>query len=81
MDSPSETQPTASPIPPPVDPTQRGPFDPKTIFVGTSGIRAGWRLCIYICTRRRARLSCSSQFCCKSPDFETPFRSINAGDA
>jgi|HubBroStandDraft_6_1064221.scaffolds.fasta_scaffold52977_2 membrane protease YdiL (CAAX protease family) len=49
MDSPSETQPTASPIPPPVDPTQRGSFDPKTIFVGTSGIRAGWRFLIYIC--------------------------------
>ncbi len=49
MDAPSETQPAASPIPPPVDPTQRGSFDPKTIFVGASGIRAGWRLLIYVC--------------------------------
>jgi uncharacterized protein len=49
MDSPSETQPTPSPTPAPGDPSPSVPFDPKTIFVGTGGIRAGWRLLIYIC--------------------------------
>lgn len=49
MDSSSETQPTQSPTPPPGGPVQSAPFDPKTIFVGTGGIRAGWRLLIYIC--------------------------------
>jgi uncharacterized protein len=49
MDSPSETQPTRRPTPPPGDPVQSAPFDPKTIFVGSGGIRAGWRLLIYIC--------------------------------
>lgn len=28
---------------------QSASFDPKTIFVGSDGIRAGWRLLIYIC--------------------------------
>jgi uncharacterized protein len=42
MDSPSETQPAPSPG------GASGPFDPKTIFVGENGMRAGWRLCIYI---------------------------------
>ena len=45
MDSPSETQPS----PPPNGPIQSAPFDPKTIFVGSGGIRAGWRLLIYVC--------------------------------
>jgi uncharacterized protein len=45
MDSSSETQPTPSPA----GPGQSAPFDPKTIFVGSGGIRAGWRLLIYIC--------------------------------
>ena len=45
MDSSSEMQPTPSPA----GPGQNAPFDPKTIFVGSGGIRAGWRLAIYIC--------------------------------
>jgi membrane protease YdiL (CAAX protease family) len=49
MDSPSESQPTPIPRPAAGDPGPNAPFDPKTIFVGSAGIRAGWRLLIYVC--------------------------------
>lgn len=45
MDSASEAQASSSSG----GPGQSAPFDPKTIFVGPQGIRAGWRLLIYVC--------------------------------
>jgi len=45
MDSSSETQSS----PNPAGPGQSAPFEAKLIFVGPEGIRAGWRLLIYVC--------------------------------
>jgi len=45
MDSSSETQSS----PNPAGPGQSAPFEAKMIFVGPEGIRAGWRLLIYVC--------------------------------
>ncbi len=45
MDSSSETQTSPNPI----GSGQSAPFEAKMIFVGPEGIRAGWRLLIYIC--------------------------------
>lgn len=44
MDPSSEIQTS----PDPIGPSQSAPFEPKMIFVGPQGIRAGWRLAIYI---------------------------------
>jgi membrane protease YdiL (CAAX protease family) len=45
VDSSSEAQSS----PNPAGTGQRAPFDAKMIFVGPEGIRAGWRLLIYVC--------------------------------
>ena len=67
MDSPSETQTS----PNPTGPGQSAPFEAKMIFVGPEGIRAGWRLLIYVCIVAVMAVGLFVVLL-QVPDFETP---------
>lgn len=58
--------------------SQSASFDPKTIFVGPSGIRAGWRLLIYLCVVLVIAFAIFAALA-QVPAFQRSIASANAG--